>query len=184
MKSPKHLLPFHNNQPVYIHLIQILREACPDAEIYMSLHDTTQEQQLARDGNTDLNIFFDTGDSGPADGLLAAHQAHPGAHWLVLACDYPLVSAQDLKQLRDAYEAPVTCFLNAEGWLEPLIGLWSPQALSKLKENVQRGITGPNRTVKMLNGKGIRAGREASLFNANTLDEWATALRLDDEINH
>ncbi|KAK8194396.1 hypothetical protein M8818_007586 [Zalaria obscura] len=129
----------------------------------------------------DLNLIYDgdgSSDIGPAAGLLAAYDADPEAHWLVLACDYPHITASDLGALLEAYEAPVTCFVNEEGFHEPLVALWSPEALRKLRQNVSNGINGPARTIKMLNGKRMRPEREMALFNANTPQEWETALQM------
>jgi molybdopterin-guanine dinucleotide biosynthesis protein A len=61
---------------------------------------------------------------GPAAGLLAAYKNDPHAHWLVIACDYPLLTSDALQQLYDAYEEPVTCFVNSQEWCEPLLGIW------------------------------------------------------------
>ncbi|KAL8336011.1 hypothetical protein RB601_000041 [Gaeumannomyces tritici] len=87
---------------------------------------------------------------GPAAGLLAAHEAAPDATWLVVACDFPLVTADVLGRLRrehcgggsgddgggggsgTAPAAVVTCFRGADGRPEPLVGIWTPEALGRL----------------------------------------------------
>lgn len=187
MGSPKHLLPFLDGRPTYIHLLQQLIATIPEAELYISLRDKACAETLqASVGQCRLHVLYDAdagldvllGAVGPAAGLLAAHAADPTVHWLVLACDYPLMSTEELSALCKVYEAPVTCFKNVEGFFEPFVGVWSPYALDKLKENVLRGVTGPIRVVKMLNGKGIRPIQEASLFNTNTKEEWEAALTI------
>jgi len=115
---------------------------------------------------------------GPAAGLLAAYSLDPSAYWVVVACDYPLMDAMELRRLRDAYEEPVTCFRNEEGFAEPLIGIWSPRALEQLKVNVSSGINGPNRVVRQMAGKMVRPRREKALFNANTPEDWQRALEM------
>jgi molybdopterin-guanine dinucleotide biosynthesis protein A len=64
-------------------------------------------------------------DIGPAIGLLVAHAHNADAYWLVLACDYPLVTAEALRQLCEEFEEPVTCFVNRDGFVESLVVAWA-----------------------------------------------------------
>jgi molybdopterin-guanine dinucleotide biosynthesis protein A len=64
-------------------------------------------------------------DIGPAASLLAAHAHDADPHWLVLACDYPLVTVEALRQLREEFEELVTCFVNRDGFVEPLAAAWA-----------------------------------------------------------
>jgi molybdenum cofactor guanylyltransferase len=116
---------------------------------------------------------------GPAAGLLAAHYYSKEATWMVLACDYPLLTSTGLRQLIDSYESPVTCFQNADGFCEPLIGIWSPEALRLLESNVRKGNTGPAWTVREIGGNlVIPTPTEPTenvsnwLKNANTKKDW------------
>lgn len=92
-----------------------------------------------------LEPIFDPerhGDIGPAAGLLAAHAAHPAATLLVLGCDYPLLPPAALQQLILEYEPPLTCFVNVDGFTEPLIAVWSLEALDALAEEAREGGVG------------------------------------------
>ncbi len=192
MGTAKHLLPFIDREPIYLHLIRQLRKALPDtSNLYMSLYSPDQASGLQQDAESPYQIIYDPGRidavdkeecvarrMGPAAGLLAASDTDPTAHWLVLACDYPLISYNDLEQLLVAYEEPITCFRNAEGWWEPLVGIWSPQALKQLRQNMNAGITGPIAVVHMLKGKAIRPSQEESLLNTNKRQEWEDALQI------
>ncbi|KAB5542465.1 MobA-like NTP transferase domain-containing protein [Coniochaeta sp. 2T2.1] len=150
MGSPKHLLKCPDGTPLYQRQIRLLRNACPTATtIYISLaKDSEKDPDLRGAGRHKLQIIYDldaneTDQSlGPAQGLLTAHQHDLTATWLVLAVDYPLVSTDMLGQLQDAYQSPVTCFRNADGYCEPLIGIWPPEALRRLGQNI-RHVTGP-----------------------------------------
>lgn len=134
------------------------------------------------DGNWPLNSKLppqkQNNTEGPAAGLLAAYHSDPTAHWLVLACDFPFMTSTMLKLLRQEYEEPATCYENAEGFCEPLLGIWSPQALECLEENVRKGRTGPKSTVGDVGGKMIMADNQKSLISVNTPDEWEEAMRL------
>ncbi|PGH14125.1 hypothetical protein AJ79_03242 [Helicocarpus griseus UAMH5409] len=137
---------------------------------------------------------------GPAAGLLAAHSAKPTATWLVVACDYPLLSTSALHYLQEQHytiattdsgtnasscEPPLlTCYRNTQGYCEPLLGMWTPEALSILARNVEQGRTGPRFVIEELGsgGKGqvrlVVPRDERWLFNANTVGEWREAVGL------
>jgi molybdopterin-guanine dinucleotide biosynthesis protein A len=186
MGSPKHLLPLPDG-PLYLHLIQILHKALPNiTTYYISLADRSVTDERLRNGNANivytpsapttiiLSIITDTAltEMGPAAGLLAAHKHDQSATWLVIACDYPLLKAAAVSQLVDSYEEPATCFRNDEGFSEPLLGIWSPQALSNLRENVESGRSGPSYTLKRLGSKLVEPMHQEWLTNVNTKQEW------------
>jgi molybdopterin-guanine dinucleotide biosynthesis protein A len=77
---------------------------------------------------------------------------------------------------------PVTCFENADGIYEPLLGIWTPEALSLLELNVQRGILGPKAVVLKAKGTSIRPEEEIWLFNMNTRAEYEQALKMSEEM--
>lgn len=72
---------------------------------------------------------------GPIRGFLAAHETMPDATWLIVACDYPRITVSTIQYLIQAYEPPVTCFRGARNKMEPLVSIWSPEALAQLKQN-------------------------------------------------
>lgn len=180
MGTPKHLLRLPDRTPLYQHQINILREIYPaPVTIYISLaKESTLDAFLLNPPDEGLEIIFDeesndTAQSGgPSQGLLSAFASDPTATWLVLAVDYPLMDTRGIAQLRDAYEPPVTCFRNGEGFCEPLVGIWSPDALRVLQEKGPR--SGPTSVVKELNGRQIELKPEDKhiLTNVNSWPEW------------
>lgn len=187
MGSPKHLLPVPpTNRPLYQHLISIISLAFPETRtVHMSLAGTSKTDDAIEQGQ--LHLPGDAGNShvelvkipdkttqeiGPAAGLLAAHQYDPDAIWLVVACDFPLLDPAALRQLKEAYEGPVACLVNKDGFSEPLLAIWSPQALQVLFENVSAGRSGPNYTVKRLSGMLISPDQDEWILNTNTPEEW------------
>jgi molybdopterin-guanine dinucleotide biosynthesis protein A len=190
MGSPKHLLPLPDG-PLYRRLIEILHQAMPDTKtIYFSIaHRSTLDDTLrnghillSQPGDEDLisiqlELVSDVTEQeiGPAAGLMAAFSIDPTATWLIVACDYPLLQAEAMHQLLDCYEAPVTCFKNAEGFSEPLLAIWDPGALQTLSKNVKSGHSGPSYTLKHLGGKLISPNRHEWLLNVNTKPEWEAA---------
>ncbi|RJE23111.1 hypothetical protein PHISCL_04558 [Aspergillus sclerotialis] len=204
MGKPKELLLLPSGQPMYMHLLSILHQACPESEtVYFSQRDRKATEALMNDDRityvSDNNMIIHSIDRtsmpvrvihdykddsknnvaiGPAAGLLAAHHQYPDATWLVAACDYPLLCPSALLQLRDEVSDSVTCFCNEDGFCEPLLGIWTPKALRMLEENVQRGIFGPSSIPRQHQGKLIRPRESQWLFNANTPVEWERAIEL------
>lgn len=78
---------------------------------------------------------------GPISGILSAMELYPGP-WLLLACDYPLLTAEDIRFLlshRDT-EAVATVFQHPEsGFAEPLIGIYESGFLPLLKNYFASG---------------------------------------------
>ncbi|KAK4495424.1 hypothetical protein PRZ48_013755 [Zasmidium cellare] len=184
MGQPKHDMPLPDKRPLVSHMIDRIRSARPEMPtIHISLRAEDQSFQTAADDR--IQFIYDSDDRpagrvdlGPASGLLAAHHRDPTAHWLVIACDYPLLCVDDLRYIIESYEPPLTCFENVEGWPEPLLAIWSPLALQALERNVQAGMTGPIKTLKALQTKRLKPLDERSLLNANTPADWEAALRI------
>ena len=189
MKAPKHLLRYPDGTPLYQHQVSILQEACPEANtIHISLAQDSPLDDLLQSSPepSALNIIRDLDanatqeSAGPAQGLLSAYKSDPTATWLVVAVDYPLMTAEAVRKLRDAYETPVTCFQNEDGFCEPLVGIWNPDALQRLLENVENGRgSSPSVVVRQLGGRQIRVQDGSRvLMNVNTEVEWTEVLRL------
>lgn len=189
MGSPKHLLPLADGRPLYSRLAQILRAASPElSTLYISLagysvlDDTLRRGELTietEEGLARLQLcsILDEAEReiGPAAGLIAAHHRNPNATWLVVACDFPFLHVETVQQLMDEHEGLITCFMNADGFSEPFLAVWSPKALRALEQNVAHGILGPNHTIKELTAKRIAPRCEWWIKNVNTREEWDAA---------
>lgn len=154
IETPKHLMPHKDGRPAYQHTLEHLMNALPLTDtFYISLRDEHQTSDMDLAGSHKISkhvepIYEPTSvPLGPAAGLIAAHVCAPSATWLVVGCDYPLLTAHTLQQLVKEYVPPVTCFGNEQGFLKPLLAIWSPQALGRLAENVAAGKCGPSMTV-------------------------------------
>lgn len=135
--------------------------------------------------------------AGPASGLLAAHQQDENSCWFVTGCDYPLIESAALRQLYRAQEskyAAVTCFINDEGFFEPLLAIWTPPALQVLHQSMLSALSegrrlGPNQAIRALDRmpliqSGLKAKYISNLCqvqpensrwirNVNTPQDWA-----------
>ena len=67
-------------------------------------------------------------------------------------------------------------FRPCKSFHDPLLGVWGPQALQKLRENVQNGKFGPSWTVLdfLQEGKAklVKPLDERWILGANTPEEW------------
>lgn len=189
---------------MYMHILSVLRNACPESEaVFLSQRDRKAAEELLEGYRTsprqgddltlpDINesqppmsveVIYDHDgceseiDIGPAAGLLAAYRKYPSSTWLVVACDYPLLTSSALMQLRQEVTVSVTCFRNEDGFCEPLLGIWTPDALGVLEENVRNGILGPSSVVRRM-GETIQPRESRWLFNTNTPEEWEEAMRM------
>lgn len=70
----------------------------------------------------------------------------------------------------------MTCFVNEAGFAEPLIGIWSPDALERLRENSEKGRSGLTDVVRELGGKMVSPLREGWIKAANMREEWQDVL--------
>ncbi|KAL4997467.1 MobA-like NTP transferase domain-containing protein [Aspergillus recurvatus] len=193
--------------PVYEHQLVRLHLACPESDtVCLSLPSPAFLAQILESPNVErltastlrlrhrtrsvlVRVLYDhpeeheeAQEKGPASGLLAAHAYDRSATWLVVACDYPFFSVSAVRQLCREMAGPVTCFENSDGIYEPLLGIWTPSALSLLEENVKKGILGPKSIVVKSKGRTVRPQNENWLFNMNTPAEYDQAKEMSEGI--
>jgi molybdopterin-guanine dinucleotide biosynthesis protein A len=102
-------------------------------------------------------------DDGSVSRLVMASSKFPDANWLVFVCGYPILPPPALQQLILEFESPITCFIDSEGVIEPLIGIWTPAALKRLAQEGEVGNINLAKVVKDLGGRTITPLREAWL---------------------
>ena len=72
---------------------------------------------------------------GPMAGILGALRAEPEACWVAAPCDLPLLQAAAVRWLVDARRPGSWAVLpSLDGFVEPLLALYEPQALALLEE--------------------------------------------------
>jgi len=117
---------------------------------------------------------------GPAAGLLAAHDAHPQAAWLVVACDLPLLgdaALEALVQARDGRHAAIGYRSARDDLPEPLCMLWEPRALECLGRQVRAGRNGLREALRHLDTLLLPAPSDGALDNSNAPQERERLLR-------
>jgi molybdopterin-guanine dinucleotide biosynthesis protein A len=80
---------------------------------------------------------------GPAAALLTAHKTHPSATFLVAAVDFPFLTFDTLQHLLQSYQEPgpvTTYFHPSDMHPEPLLSVWAPEGLKRLRRNAIEGV--------------------------------------------
>jgi molybdopterin-guanine dinucleotide biosynthesis protein A len=146
------------------------------ARVFLSVRgDQTHDRARSRHPQ----IVDRGGVEGPIAGISAAFAEHPGAAWLVLACDLPFLDARTLDVLiaSRAPDGDATAFRSAhDGLPEPLCAIYEPRAAAKIAAQIASGKNCPrkfliNAATRLLDQPNPRA-----LDNVNTLDEYANAM--------
>jgi len=177
MGTSKYTLPLPTassklTQPLLLHLIlchhqlQLSTGSAPLSEVIISVRDELQKAEIERLLTScrlpdDLHLSYavdELANAGPASGLLAAYHLDQHASWLVTGCDYPLVTSAALRQLwatSQSEHASITCFVNDEGFCEPMLAVWSSRALQLLHQmmasaQLDSRKLGPNQVIRTL----------------------------------
>ncbi len=115
---------------------------------------------------------------GPIGGIHAALRAHPGAAWLVLACDLPFLDAATLQQLiaaRDP-ERVATAFRSShDGKPEPLCAIWEPRSAAAIDAWLAAGQQCPRGLLGQADVALLTLRASQALDNINTTSEYAAA---------
>lgn len=181
--QPKQFLVLPSGKTLIQRTIHLMKQVCGSAAtVYISVsHENKSDfDELLNDKAIELIVDNEPNSTdksaGPSSGMCAAHLLDPEATWLVVACDYPILSEELLRYLFDTFVPPVTCFINEQGYIEPLIGVWGPEALASL---ASQSAKGPAHIVRKLGGLQVEVppDQTACLLNVNTRDDWGIALR-------
>ncbi len=115
---------------------------------------------------------------GPMAGVLAALAHAPGAAWMVVAVDLPLLDRPTLDALvsaRDPRRDAVVYVSSADQRLEPLCALYEASARAPLAAAFERGERSLSRALEGLELVRLQPVNPRALFNANTPEEAADA---------
>ncbi|HEU0225305.1 MAG TPA: NTP transferase domain-containing protein [Steroidobacteraceae bacterium] len=114
---------------------------------------------------------------GPIAGILAAQALDPGAAWLVVACDLPLLDGATLDELiagRDPARVATAFRSSHDGLPEPLCAIWEPTSAAWLSRWVASGQSCPRRFLMRHDARLLDAARPRALDNANTPQDAAS----------
>lgn len=179
MGTDKAALLHPDGRPLARRTRDLLAEAGCETVVLSLRHD--QELPPGFDDLNDVRIARDPeGQSeGPLAGMLAAFRSEPDADWLVLACDLPRLDVETLTHLVSS-RLPGECFLSYrsefDGLPEPLCAFYAAEALTVLEQFQADGMRCPRKVLIRNNCRLLDPVSPRALDNANTPDDWQSAL--------
>ncbi|MEX2442190.1 MAG: molybdopterin-guanine dinucleotide biosynthesis protein B [Alkalispirochaeta sp.] len=119
-------------------------------------------------------------DFGPVGGILTALYREPRTAWLVVGCDLPLLTTQDLQYLlsrRDPFKV-ATAFAVGDGdnlRPEPLCAVWEPRSRGRILSFLQEGAGRPRWILRNGAVHLVEPENPNATYNANTPADLAAA---------
>ena len=115
---------------------------------------------------------------GPIAGIIAAQARHPGAAWLVLACDLPFLDDETLAALvarRDPGRMATAFSSRHDRLPEPLCAVYEPASREAILAQVAAGRDCPRKFLLEHDTLLLEPVSPAALDNANTPEDAAAA---------
>ena len=123
--------------------------------------------------------IVDSGEvAGPIAGIIAAQARHPGAAWLVLACDLPLLDPQTLEYLvrsRRPGRHATAYRSSRDGLPEPLCAIYEPGSGEAIRAYVAGGRDCPRKFLINADTELLDQPQPGALDNVNTPGEYGSA---------
>lgn len=130
MGNDKSMLVYHD-KPQWLYLYDMLEPFCEQAFISCN----NMQAGKMPDGYQVLTDLHCYSNSGPMAALLTAFSQFPGRAFLLIGCDYPFLTAGDIRSFLHSIDQTTTAaafYNDAAGLYEPLLGYYPPQAAARL----------------------------------------------------
>jgi len=172
MGRDKALLSYDGSSTQLERTAALLRKVCP--RVFVS-----QRKEQPFPAPQDTTAIYDSVEDakGPLRGILSAMQAHPEAHWLVLACDLPFLLQATLEKLIASFRSTqprLTAYRSThDGLPEPLCAIYpsgSDRALLDLAKEL--GKSCPRKLLILKEAALVEQDDPGSLDNINTDEEF------------
>jgi molybdopterin-guanine dinucleotide biosynthesis protein A len=173
MKQNKSLIVYHG-QAQWLHLYHLLQNYCE--ETYVSCTEKNATLYAPKPLIVDQLLGY-----GPLSGIISALLKFKNKAIMVLACDLPLMNEQCIEQLiseRDASKMATTFFNEESGFLEPLITIYEPKALSIMLSMLTQDYTCPRKMLMQNDIKIIKPKNAKALKNINFTEEKEEIIKM------
>jgi molybdenum cofactor guanylyltransferase len=153
-------------KPQHDHVADLLAPLC-ERVILCCNHEQFETFQTQYEKLTDLPKFAG---AGPMTALLTAFETFPGNDFLVLGCDYPHLTSDELSiflRFMDK-DLPASAFYNKEGFYEPLLGWYSQSAGSALTAAYENGLHSLQRFLVVQNAGKYRPASDKVMTSVDT----------------
>ncbi len=156
------------------HVVSMLDALLP--RVFVSVRaDQVDEPERARFSR----IVDRYDDMGPVAGILSALEEHPGADWLVVACDLPNIDVETITYLLDNIdgERPFTAYRSSYNDLpEPLCAVYRQGSASIIRGFTDDGLKCPRKMLIRSDTCLLRQPDPRSLDNVNTPADLAESV--------
>jgi molybdopterin-guanine dinucleotide biosynthesis protein A len=176
MGMDKSLMVYHD-QPQRYHLYTMLQPLCDRVFISCNKKQAPaippEYEQI-----TDLEEYENI---GPMAALLSAFSNYPDNDFLVIACDYPFLTVNDLQHLLDARKPahPAVSFFNTETQMkEPLLAVYSNACHPELIRHFDRKEYSLRQFLQDMNAEKVKPSSAEILTSVDTPEAYHEALRL------
>ncbi len=150
MGKDKSLIRYHG-ETQRMHVAGMLNLYC--SKVYLSLNEHQQATNEKFPVITDLETFAG---KGPMAALLSAFQTLPGSNFILVGCDYPLLSVAELDRfiasIRD-FSKPSAFFNKADDFYEPLLAFYPATTAAFILAQFNQGNQSLQRVLTMLNSE-------------------------------
>ncbi|HFA50989.1 MAG TPA: molybdopterin-guanine dinucleotide biosynthesis protein MobA [Bacteroidetes bacterium] len=167
MGRDKGLLDYHG-MPQRLYMANLLDGLCE--KTYLSCRPDQMEELAGK-----YPLLPDTfAGLGPMGAILSAFREQPGAAWLVVACDLPLLDKSTLQFLlknRNPSEMATTFRSPVNQFPEPLVTIWEPRSYPVLLQFLAQGYSCPRKALINSPVQILEAPRADALRNVNTVEE-------------
>lgn len=156
------------------HIVSLLERTSD--RVYVSTR-RTQQGEPERGRYATIVDRYD--DIGPVAGILSAMDEHPGADWLMVACDLPNIDLETLTYLLDnrSHEKPFTAFTSShDGLPEPLCAVYRAGSDEIVRKFVDDGIICPRKILIRSETQLLELPNPTALDNINTPDDLAESV--------
>ncbi|MFC4993928.1 NTP transferase domain-containing protein [Rubritalea tangerina] len=159
MGQNKAQLIYRDDTPEWLRLHSLLSAVC-------------QSTFLSHPEDQDFGVPYiaDPAD-GPLAAIHAAQAAHPGARWLVLACDLPLLDSETLQNLVEHSNQThhATGYLSRiDQRIEPLCSIYEPSSRPHIEAALKANTFCPRSVLESLDTHTLTLPNPHALDNANS----------------
>jgi molybdopterin-guanine dinucleotide biosynthesis protein A len=172
MGRDKAAIEYHGRSQLQ-HAFDLLSSVCERSFVSVRPDQRSDPTRAAMPQIADRHVNI-----GPLAGIGAALDAHPGAAWLVLACDLPFLSRETLQhliQLRSATHIATAYRSSHDGLPEPLCAIWEPASRELVSQWIAADKRCPRKLLINFEATVIEQPDKRALENINTPEEAAAA---------
>lgn len=169
MGTDKSLLVYYQ-KPQYEHVADLLTPLCERVILCCN----AEQYKTFRTSYPKLRDLAHFAGAGPMSGLLSAFETFPGNDFLVVGCDYPYLTTDELANfLHDTdKDLPAAAFYNQQAFYEPLLAWYSRNAGSALLNAFENGSRSLQRFLQTANAGKYRPKSETSLLSVDTPEDY------------